>query len=337
MTLINRKSASRFKAKSTLTAPLLLALAAGVAGSALAQSYPAKPVKLMIPFPPAGPADIMGRVVAKRLSEGLGQPMVIETQGGGGGSIATEAVARATPDGYTLVIGSLSTLVIGPQLNPNVRYDPMKSFAPVSMITIAPSMALVHPGVPVKNLRDLADYAKANPGKLNFGSNGTGTLPHLAGELFKAITSTQLVHVPYKGAAPATNDLMAGQIQVIFIVPSGLEPHIRAGKLRALAVASNKRQTAMPDIPTAAEAGLPGFETYTWFGLSAPQGTPAPVIARLNAEMQQTLAAKEVNETLLKQGMDAGASSPEQFGQFIASETAKWSKIIKNAGIKAEN
>ena len=316
----------------------LLALAAPLLPiQSHAQSYPNKPIRLMVPFPPAGPADIMARVVAKRMSEGIGQQLVTEIQAGGGGTIALEAVARATADGYTLVIGSLSTLVIGPILNPNVRYDPVKSFTPVSMIAIGSSMLLVNPGVPARNLRELIDLAKAKPGTLNFGSNGTGTLPHLAGELFKSMAGVNIVHVPYKGAAPATNDLMGGQIQMIFIVPSGLEPHVRSGKLRAVAVASSKRHAVFPEVPTAAEAGLPGFETYTWFGLSAPPGTPSAVVARLNAEMVQTLAAKEVNETLFKQGLDAGASTPEQFGQFIVTETNKWSRIIKTAGIKLEN
>ena len=316
----------------------LMAMAFAVSGTAaLAQTYPAKPIRLMVPFPPSGPADIMGRIVGKSMSEGLGQQVVIDTQGGGGGSIATEAVARAAADGYTLVIGSLSTFVIGPLLNPNIRYDPLKSFAPVSMIAIGSSMLLVNPDVPAKNLRELIDYAKAKPGALNFGSNGNGTLPHLAGELFKSMAGVSMIHVPYKGAAPATNDLMAGQIQMILIVPSGLEQHVRAGKLRALAVASSKRHPVFPDVPTATEAGLPGFETYTWFGLASPQGTPPAIIARLNAEMVRTLAAKEVHEVLARQGLDAGATTAEQFAKFIGDESAKWSKIIKAAGIKPEN
>lgn len=327
----------RVGTRAALCSALLVLAAPLLPIESHAQSYPNKPIKLMVPFPPAGPADIMARVVAKRMSEGIGQQLVTEIQAGGGGTIALEAVARASADGYTLVIGSLSTLVIGPILNPNVRYDPVKSFTPVSMMAIGSSMLLVNPGVPARNLRELIDLAKAKPGALNFGSNGTGTLPHLAGELFKSMAGVNIVHVPYKGAAPATNDLMGGQIQMIFIVPSGLEPHVRAGKLRAVAVASSKRHAVFPEVPTAAEAGLPGFETYTWFGLSAPPGTPSAVVARLNAEMVQTLAAKEVNETLFKQGLDAGASTPEQFAQFIATETTKWSRIIKTAGIKIDN
>jgi tripartite-type tricarboxylate transporter receptor subunit TctC len=315
---------------------LLAAACVALPGAAFAQAYPAKPIRLLVPFAPSGPADVMSRVLAKRLSENLGQQVLVDSQGGGGGTIATEAVARSAPDGYTLVIGSLSTLVTGPILNPNVRYDPVKSFAPISMIAIAPSVLIVNPGVPANNLRELIELAKAKPGTLNFGSNGTGALPHLAAELFRSMTGVNIVHVPYKGAAPATNAVMAGQIQMAFFVPTGLEPHIRAGKLKALAVASRKRLQTLPEVPTAAEAGLPGFETYTWFGLAAPQGTPAAVVSRLNQETVRSIEAKEVHDVLAKQGMDPVAGSPGEFGQFVHSETDKWSRIIKAAGVKAE-
>ncbi len=305
-------------------------------GAAQAQSYPSKPVRLLVPFPAAGPAEVMSRIVGKTLSEGLGQPLIIDVQGGGAGTIATDAAARASADGYTLVVGSLSTLITGPILNPNVRYDPVKSFTPVSMVAIGTSMLLVNPGLPAKTLRELIDLAKSKPGSLNFGSNGTGALPHLAGELFKSITGVDIVHVPYKGAAPAALGLMAGEVHLIFIVPSGMEQHVRSGKLRALAAAGPKRIAAFPDIPTTAEAGLPAMETYTWFGLAGPQGIPGAVVARLNSEVARVLAVKEVSEVLIKQGLEGGASSPEQFSKFIVSETAKWSKIIKTAGIKLE-
>ncbi len=320
--------------RALLSLALLVGLFASVAN---AQTYPNKPIRLLVPFAPAGPADIMSRVVAKNLSEGLGQQVVLEIQPGGGGTIATETTARATPDGYTLVIGSLSTLVTGPILNTNVRYDPVKSFQPIGMITIAPSVLIVNASVPAKNLRELIELAKEKPGQLNFGSNGTGTLPHLAGELFSAMAGVQIVHVPYKGAAPATNAVLAGQIQMAFFVPAGLEPHIRSGKVRALAVASSKRLEAMPDIPTSAEAGLPGFETYTWFGLNAPHGTPAAVVGRLNTETVRAVASREVHDVLTKQGLEPRSSTPEQFGQFVLSETEKWTRIIKKAGIKSEN
>jgi tripartite-type tricarboxylate transporter receptor subunit TctC len=322
--------------RSTRWSPVAAACFA-LSFAALAQPYPTKPIKLLVPFPPAGPADVLARVVAKRLSENIGQQVVVDVQAGGGGTIATETVARSTPDGYTLVLGSLSTLVTGPILNPNVRYDPVKSFAPISMIAIAPSVLIVNPAVPANSLRELIDLAKAKPGTINFGSNGTGALPHLAAELFRSMTGVDIVHVPYKGAAPATNAVLAGQIQMAFFVPTGLEPQIRSGKLRALAVASSKRLPTLPDVPTAAEAGLPGFETYTWFGLSAPQGTPAAVVSRLNTETVRSVEAKEVHDVLTKQGLDPMPGTPEQFGQFVRSETEKWSRIIRSAGIKAES
>jgi tripartite-type tricarboxylate transporter receptor subunit TctC len=332
-----RAHSARTASRLALCGALLALAAPMLALPAQAQTYPTKPIRLMVPFPPGGPADVSSRVVGRKLAEDLGQPIVIENQSGSGGTIAAEAVARAPADGYTLVIGSLSTLVTNPILNPNVRYDPVKSFSPVGMIAVAPSVLLVNPQVSAKSLRELIDLAKAKPGALNFGSNGTGALPHLAGELFKSMTGVDIVHVPYKGAAPATNDLVAGQIQLLFIVPSGVEAHIRSGKLRALAVASSKRLVALPDVPTSAEAGLPGFETSTWFGLCAPRGTPAAAIARLNAGMVRALAAREVTEALSKQGLDAGSSAPDEFAQFIVAETAKWSRIIKTAGIKLEN
>ena len=305
--------------------------------TAFAQTYPSKPVKLLIPFTAAGPADVLGRVVAKRLGEGLGQQMIVDVQAGGGGTIATETVSRSAPDGYLLTLGSLSTLVSGPILNPNVRYDPVKSFTHISMLAIAPSVLIVNPLVPAHNLRELIELAKSKPGTLNVGSNGIGALPHLASELFKSMTGIDIVHVPYKGASPATNAVIAGQVQMAFFVPTGLEPMIRSGKLHALAVASAKRIASLPDVPTAAEAGLPGFETYTWFGLSAPPGLPAALLARLNTETGKTMEAKEVHDVLTKQGMDPNASSPEQFTQFVLKETEKWSRIIKSAGIKLEN
>lgn len=323
------------------TTPGTRAAVAGIAislfaGAAAAQSYPAKPIRLLVPFPAAGPAEVMSRIVAKTLSEGLGQPIVIDVQGGGSGTIAMETASRAAPDGYTLVVSSLSTLVTGPILNPNVRYDPVKSYSPVSMVAIGTSMLLIYPGLPVKNLRELVELAKSKPGTLNFGSNGIGALPHLAGELFKSITGADIVHVPYKGAAPAALGVMAGEVHMLFIVPSGLEQNVRSGKLRALAAAGPKRIAAFPDVPTTAEAGLPAMETYTWFGLAGPQGLQPAVVSRLNAEVVKVLASKDVDDVLSKQGLEGGASTPEQFGKFIVSETAKWSKIIKTAGIKLE-
>ena len=225
--------------------------------AAFAQAYPNRPIKLIVPFPPGGPADILSRVLAKKLSEGLGQQMILENRAGAGGTIALEAAAKSPSDGYTLVLGSLSTLCIAPTIYRNLGYDPAKSFAPISMVATSPSVVVVNASLPAASLQELIELANAKPGQLNFGSNGNGTIPHLAGVYFQTLTGVRLVHVPYKGVAPATNDLIAGQIQAAFIVSSGLEPHIRSGKLRALAVASTRRLSQLPAVPTAAEAGLP--------------------------------------------------------------------------------
>lgn len=304
--------------------------------AAFAQAYPAKPIKLIVPFPAGGPADLMTRVVAQKLSEGLGQQVIVESRGGAGGTIAVEAAAKSPSDGYTLLLGTLSTFCIAPSLYRNLGYDPVKSFAPISLVGTSPSVIVINSSVPATTLRELIDLAKSRPGRLNFGSNGNGTIPHLAGTLFKSLTGVEIVHVPYKGVAPVTSDLLAGQIQMAFIVSYGLEQHVRAGKLRVLAVASSRRLPQLPEVPTAAEAGLPGFATNTWFGLVAPQGTSPNVIQRLNAEVLRVLAAQDVRDTLSNQGFDSGGTSPEQFAQFIASQIEKWSSIVKASGIRLD-
>ena len=290
----------------------------------------------MVPYPPGGGADLATRVVAQKLSEGLGQPVIVESRGGAGGTIDVDAAAKSPSDGYTLLLGTLSTFCIAPLLYRNLAYDPVKSFAPISLVGTSPSVIVINSSVPATTLLELIDLAKSRPGRLNFGSNGNGTIPHLAGVLFKSLTGVEIAHVPYKGVAAVTNDLLAGQIQLAFIVSYGLEQHVRAGKLRALAVASSRRLPQLPEVPTAAEAGLPGFETNTWFGLVAPQGTPPNVIQRLNAEVLRVLAAKDVRDTLSDQGLDSGGTSPEQFAQFIASQIEKWSPIVKASGIRLD-
>lgn len=320
-------------------APLAIAcaLAAGPwSAGALAQAYPRKTVHLVVPFPPGGPADLLSRVVAKKLSDGFGEQVIIENRPGAGGTIAMEAVSKSSPDGYTLVLGSNSTFAIAPMLYRKLRYDPFKSFIPISLIARSSSVILASASVPVSTLSELIAYAKARPGKLNFGSNGNGTIPHLAGMLFQSLTGVSFVHIPYKGAAHVTTDLLSGQIQVGFIVSSGLEQYIRDGKLKALAVASSKRLAQLPDVPTAAEAQLPGFETYTWFGLAAPRGTPKDVIQRVNAETIKAVATKDVRNFLLKQGFDAEGTSPEQFSEFIKVEAQKWAPIIKASKMRLD-
>jgi tripartite-type tricarboxylate transporter receptor subunit TctC len=315
---------------------LSLLLGTSVAAGAQAQSYPSRPIRLMVPFPPGGPADILSRVVAKKLSEGLGQQMLIENRAGAGGTSAMEVVAKSAPDGYTLALGSNSTFAIAPALYPNLPYDPFKSFAPISLVAKSASVIVVNASVPANNLRQLVALLKSKPGAYNYGSNGNGTIPHLAGLLFQANTGTRLVHVPYKGVAPMTNDLIAGQVQLAFIVSAGLDQHVHAGKLKALAVASASRLPQLPDVPTTAEAGMPGFETYTWFGMAAPQGTPPAVIQRLTSEIARSLAAKEVRDVLVGQGFDPESTTPERFAQYISAEAEKWGPIVKAANMKMD-
>ncbi|MCC6474802.1 MAG: tripartite tricarboxylate transporter substrate binding protein [Burkholderiales bacterium] len=324
--------------RRSLCAALAMTVPAGALcqPAAFAQAYPVKPIRLTVPFPPSGPADILSRVVAKKLSEGLGQQLLVENRSGAGGTSALEVVAKAVPDGYTLTLGSNSTYSIAPIIYRNLGYEPLKSFAPISLVARSASVIVINPALGANSLAGLIAVLKSQPGKFNFGSNGNGTIPHLAGVLFQTLTDTSLVHVPYKGVAPATNDLIAGQIQLAFVISAGLEQHVRAGKLKVLAVASARRLPQLPEVPTTAEAGLAGFESYTWFGMAAPQGTPGAVIARLNAEVIKSLAAKDVSGVLLNQGFQSEGTTPERFAQYIAEEMQKWAPIVKASGMKLD-
>ncbi len=306
------------------------------ASGATAEVFPARPLRLIVPFPPGGPTDIVGRLVAQKLSEGLGQQVVIDNRAGAGGTVGSEAAARSAPDGYTLLYGSTSTLGIAPSIYPRLAYDPRTSFAPVSLVSIGPLVLAVNPAVPAKTVRELIELARARPGKLNFASAGSGTPLHLAGELFKMITATDIVHVPYKGGGPAVADLLAGQVQMVFESFANLGPHIRAGKLRALLVTSRERSPQYPDVPDIVEAGLPQFEIAFWSGLVAPAGTPPDVVNRLNAEVRRALASAEARSTLAAQGLDAMANSPAEFASFIAREVDQWGRAVKASGARAE-
>jgi tripartite-type tricarboxylate transporter receptor subunit TctC len=322
------------RAIATPATMLVLAFSAICNCTAIAQAYPVKPIRMIVPFPPGGPADIASRVIAKKLSEALGQQMILENRSGAGGTIGLEVASKSNADGYTLVLGSLSTLSIAPIFNRNLSYDPVKSFAPICLIASSPSVLVINPSIPAASLRELIDLAKAKPGQLNFGTNGNGTIPHMAAEMFKTLAGVDIVHVPYKGVGLAANDLIAGQIQLLFTVSSGLEPYLRAGKLRALAVAGNKRLATLPDVPTTAEAGLPGLETGTWFGLMAPRGTPPDVVQRLHAETIRALAAGDVRDALSQQAFELLGNSPDQFAEFIGSEIDKWARVVKTSGVK---
>ncbi len=309
-----------------------------VAASALAQApaYPSKPIRLVVPFPPGGATDILARDVAQRLTEAWGQSVVVDNRPGAGGNIGTELVAKAAPDGYTLEMGTVGTHAINASLYAKMPYDPVKDFAPVILVAGVPNVLVVNPSLPVNSVAELIAYAKANPGKLNFASSGNGTSIHLSGELFKVMAGVQMVHVPYKGSAPAVQDLIAGQVQLMFDnLPPSL-PQIRAGKLRALAVTSATRAPALPDVPTIAEAGLPGFEASSWFGILAPAGTPPAIVAKLNTEIGKWLATPEAQEKLRSQGASPAGGSPEDFAKHIAAETTKWAKVVKDSGAKID-
>ena len=325
-------------ARTSLRRALALAgftLVALVAGTPQAQDYPVRTVKVIVPFSPGGAVDGPMRVIAQELSKRMGQQVVVENKPGAGATIGTEQVARAAPDGYTLLLAS-QTNAISATLYTRLAYDPIEDFAPISLIGREPGVLVVNPSLPVNSVQELIAYAKTNPGKLNFASSGNGTSIHLSAELFKAMAGVQITHVPYKGSAPALQDLVGGQVQLMFDnLPSSLAL-IKAGKLKALAVTSKERAAALPDVPTIAESGLPGFEASSWFGLLAPAGTPQPIIAKLNAEIAKWLATPEAKEKMLGQGANAAGGTPEDFVQFIAAETAKWQKVVKESGAKVD-
>ena len=310
-----------------------------VAAFAFAQApapYPTKPIRLVVPFPPAGATDLLAREVAKHLTEAWGQSVVVDNRPGAGGNIGSELVAKSAPDGYTLEMGTVGTHAINASLYSKMPYDHIKDFVPVILVAGVPNVLEVNPSVPVNSVQELIAYAKANPGKLNFASSGSGTSIHLSGELFKVMAGVQMTHVPYKGSAPALADLLSGQVQLMFDnLPPSL-PQIKAGKLRALAVTSSTRAPALPDVPTVAEAGLPGFEASSWFGVLAPAGTPPAIVAKLNAEIAKWLTTPEAKEKLAGVGANIAGGTPEDFARHIQAETAKWAKVVKESGAKVD-
>jgi tripartite-type tricarboxylate transporter receptor subunit TctC len=305
-----------------------------IALTALAQTYPAKPVKLIVPFPPGGNTDIIGRLIAAKLTDAFGQQFYVENRGGAGGTIGAEAAAKSPADGYTIFFSTTGTLASAPAMQPALRYDPIKDFAPISTLANAPVVVIVTSTSPAKTLRELIEIAK--PGTLKFGSAGTGHFVHIAGEIFKDAAGVDMLHVPYKGVAPALIDLLAGRIDVMFDAFAQYEPHLQSGKLRALAVANPTRLSRLPDVPTTAEAGLPGFVLASWFGLAAPTGTPAGIVARLQGEVVKAIAVAEVREQMAKLGVEPGGSTPAEYAAMIADELARWRSVVKKAGIKLE-
>jgi tripartite-type tricarboxylate transporter receptor subunit TctC len=300
-----------------------------------AQVYPSKPIRLIVPFSAGGPPDVVARIIAHKLTPELGRQVIVDNRPGAGGTIGAAAAAKAPADGHVLFFASTSTLSIAPGTYANPGYDPIKSFAPISQITTAPFLVMVHPSVPARSLRELIKLAKAKPGQLNFGASNGG-ITHVAGEMFKRAAGVNLVHVSYKVNTQAAADFLAGHTQVRFEQLATLDQHIKAGRIRALAVAHIKRHPQLPEVPTSAEAGLPGYEVTSWFGLVAPAGTPADVIRRLNLEVLKALEMKDVRETLANQGLEAMGSSPEAFAVFIGKELAKWTAAVKASGARAD-
>jgi tripartite-type tricarboxylate transporter receptor subunit TctC len=307
-----------------------------LSASAFSAEYPNKPIHLIVPFPPGGPADILARIIGPRLSQSLGQPIIIENRPGAGGNIASEYVAKAKPDGYNLVLGFVGTHAINSSLYANMPYDNVKDFAPVTPIASVSIMLVVHPSIPASSIGQLIEQAKLNPGKLTYGSPGNGTPQHLAGELFETMANVDMVHVPYKGAVPALTDLLGGHLSMIFSSLPPALPHVNNGKLRGIAVTSLARTPIAPSIPTISESGLKGFEVVNWYGVLAPARTPKNIISRLNTEIVKIMNMPEVVKMLSEQGAVPMTSTPEQFGSFIKDETSKWAKLVKFSGARID-
>jgi tripartite-type tricarboxylate transporter receptor subunit TctC len=323
---------------------LILAFAGIIATGALAQgaaertaqAYPARPIHLVVPFPPGGSTDILARALALKLAEGFAQAVIIDNRPGAGGSIGAEAAARAAPDGHTIMMGHLGTLAVNPAIYKNLPYDPVKSFAPVALMAMVPSVLVVNPQVPAHSAAELVAYARANPGKLTYGSAGSGSTSHLTTEYFKLATGTDILHVPYKGIGPMLTDLISGQLSLGFNGAPAVMAHVNSGRLRALAVTGAKRLPSLPRIPTLDEAGVKGFDASGWYGIVAPAGTPAEIVLRLNSEIRRIMQTPELRARLDAEGAIPAAGSPQEFGAFIASEIARWGAVLKRAGIEPQ-
>jgi tripartite-type tricarboxylate transporter receptor subunit TctC len=315
---------------------MLFALAAGFAGIVCAQSYPAKPVRIVVAFTPGGPSDYAARIVQPRLSEALGQPVIIDNRPGAGGALATEMVARAAPDGYTLVVGNTGTLTVLPHLQAKIGYDAQRDFTPITNLIGGPSFLLVHPSLPVKNVRGLIALAKREPGKLTYASAGVGQISHMNGELLKLLAHIDLLHVPYKGTASITPELLGGQVMITFSTAIETLQLVKAGRVRLLAVTGKERLAMIPDTPTMAEAGVPGFESLNWNGIVGPARIPRDIVDRLNRELVRAIKMPDVVEKVAAQGNFVIADTPEQFAAYIRAESEKWGRVVREAHIKID-
>jgi tripartite-type tricarboxylate transporter receptor subunit TctC len=315
-----------------------LALPAAVlfTGIAAAQGYPNKPIRLMVPFPPGGSTDIVARIVAQKLGAQLGQSLVIENRGGAGGTLGTAVVAKAAPDGYSLVVGTTSTHVVAPSVYQRLDYDPVKDFAPITLIAVTPYLLVVNPAVQAKTVKELVGLMKAKPGQMNYASAGVGSTTHLAMEMLKNVSDTYALHIPYNGNGPAGTAVIAGQVEVLFGSLPALLPHAKSGRVRALAVGTPKRSPSLPEVPTVAESGYAGFDASLWLAFMAPAGTPAPIVERLQKEIVAAVNAKETSEALDKAGAEPLTSTPAELAAMIRDGVAKYAKVVKAAGVKPE-
>ena len=332
------RSMSALRSRTPMYAILAIGgslLTTALVPQAQAQAFPARPMRMILPFPPGGPTDMLGRSVAARLSEQVGQPVTVDNRPGAGGNLGLEVASKAPADGYTMVLSS-PLISISPSLYSKLNYDPMKDLAPISLLAVIQNILIVHPSVPAKNLGDLVKIARANPGRLNYSSGGVGTTGHLAAELLNSLMKIRTVHVPYKGSGQALVGLMSGETDMLIMAAAVAAPQVTAGKVKGIALLSEKRVPNLPNIPTAAESGVQGFEVPIWYGMLAPSGTPRELIGRLNAEIVKALASPDLRDKLAASGIESRTSTPEQFGEFIRSEAVRYGKVIRDAGIKGE-
>lgn len=332
-------NASLNRRRAALALCTVLACAATPLARAQAPAYPTKPLRMIVPFTPGGSTDVLARAIGLELSRAWGQPVVIENIPGAGGAIGAERVAKAPADGYTLLMGHIGTLAVNPSLYPKLGYDPVRSFAPVAWVARVPNVLVVHEAVPARTLKELVDLARSKPGRLDYGSGGNGSAAHTTMEYLKLQTQMSLLHIPYRGTAPSVNDLVAGQVQALFTGAPALLPHIKSGKIRALAVSSPRRMALLPDVPTVAESGLPGtkgFEADQWYGVVAPAGTPAAIVKQLNEQINKSLASAEVRARLASEGAEPTPGTPQAFGNLIESEIKRWAPVVKAASIKVD-